>query len=195
MNLDQFEFVSWEKLHQVCFKLANKISHKKLEFDRIVCISRGGLVVARIFSDFLELPISNFTIVAYVTIGKTKTPKIVEKLAVNIKDEKILLVDEIVDHGTTLKKAITYLKTFSPKKITSLVPYIKSWSFPQPDFWQVKTDKWVVFSYEARETVEQLAKIWQKKGLSKREIEENLVKLGFEARMAETIYWNFMGEI
>jgi len=194
MNLDQFEFVSWEKLHQACFKLAKKISHKKLQFDRIVCISRGGLVVARIFSDLLELPISNFTIVAYVTIGKTKTPKIVERLAVSIKNERILLVDEIVDHSSTLKKAITYLKTFSPKKITTVVPYIKSWSFPQPAFWQVKTDKWVIFPYEVRETIEQLVEIWQKKGLSKQEIEKNLIKLGFEIKMVKTIYQNFIGK-
>ena len=121
-----------------------------------------------------------------------KKPKVVEELTANIKKESILLVDEIVDHGSTLKKAITYLETFSPKKITAVVPYIKSCSLPQPDFWQVKTDKWVIFSYEVRETIEQLASDWIKKDYSKEEIEKNLVKLGFEIRMVKTIYQNFI---
>lgn len=190
MNLDQFEFVSWEKLHQACFRLAKKISHKKLQLDRIVCISRGGLIVARIFSDFLDLPISNFTIVSYVSIGKTGKPKVVEELTADIKNERILLVDEIVDHGTTLKKAITYLKTFSPKKITVVAPYIKSWSLLQPDIWQVKTDKWVIFSYEVRETIEEVASDWIKKGFSKQKIEKNLVKLGFEKKMVKVLCLN-----
>ena len=81
MGKIEFHFISWKKLHDLCFELLKKIKKEKLEFDRVVCISRGGLVVSRIFSDFLDLPISNFTIVSYVSVGKIGKPKVMEALA------------------------------------------------------------------------------------------------------------------
>jgi len=177
-----FFFISWQQLHQDCFKLSQRILKKNLHFDRIVCISRGGLVVTRIFSDFLDLPISNFTIVSYTSVGITGIPKITDELSINIKNERILLIDEIVDHGTTLKKAITYLKKHSPKQITILAPYIKSWSQPKPSFWQVKSDKWVIFPYEVKETVDDLTKIFKKQGKTKTEINKIILNLGFDKK-------------
>ncbi len=185
MSKIKFYFITWKDLHETCFKLAKKILDGKLEFDRIVCISRGGLIIARIFSDFLNLPISNFTIVSYVSVGKTGKPKIVEKLAVDIKNEKILLIDEVVDNGTTLKKAVSYLKTFSPKKITTLVPYIKPWSSLKPDFWQVKTDEWIIFPYEVKESINDLVKMFQKQNKSEKEIRKTILKLGFDKNQLE----------
>ncbi len=178
----EFLVVSWQKLQKTCFKLAKKVLSKNLKFDRIVCVSRGGLVVARIFSDFFDLPISNFTIVSYATIAQAEKPKVVEELAVDIKDERILLIDEIVDRGSTLKMALSYLKGFSPKKVVSLAPFIKPWSNPEPHFWQVKTGKWVIFPYDIREAISDLVGLFKKQGKSKtkKEIEKELLSLDFD---------------
>ena len=174
-----FLYISWDELQDQCFKLVKKIDKQNLKFDRIVCISRGGLIIARILSDFLKLPISNFTIVSYVSVGKTGKPKIAEKLAVSIKNERILLVDEIVDHGTTLKAALKYLKTQKPKSITTFIPVIKPWSKIKPDFWQLKTKAWVVYAYELRETIDDLKKIYKKEGKSEKDLQKTLSKLKF----------------
>jgi len=175
--------IGWEQLQADCFKLAEEIEEAGLGLKRIVAISRGGLVVARLFSDFLKLPISSFTIVSYVSVGKTGKPKVVEELGVEIEGERVLLVDEIVDHGTTLTKAGEYLKGFGPKQVWTAVPYIKPWSKVVPDFWRVKTDRWVVFPYEVRETIEDLVKIWRQEGIGEREMEERFLKLGFDKKM------------
>ena len=181
MSMPEIKFlpVSWTRLKEICFNLAKKILEKDLQFDRIICVSRGGLVIARIFSDYLKLPISTFTIVSYSKLGESGEPKIVEPLKVDIKNEKVLLIDEIVDKGTTLSRAISYLQDFSPQIITTLAPFVKSWSQPLPDFWQVKTDKWVIFPYETRETIEELILILGKNHLSLKEIKIRLIKLGF----------------
>lgn len=184
----KFYYISWKKLHNICFKLAKRILNIKLNFDRIICISRGGLVISRIFSDFLDLPISNFTIVSYVSVGVTGKPRIAEKLAVNIKNERILLIDEIVDNGTTLKKALVYLKKFSPKKIVTLVPVIKPWSQPKPDYWQIKTSKWVVFPYETKETVDDLIKIWKKEKLNTKTLKKKLLNIGLSKKQIEYFF-------
>lgn len=172
--------VSWEELNDICFKMAKKILEQNLRFDRIACISRGGLVISRLFSDFLSLPISTFTIVSYIRIGKPAQPKVVEPIKVNIKNERILLIDEIVDRGTTLKKAIDYLFSFSPKEIVSLVPYVKSYSIPLPDFWEIKSDNWVIFPYETKETIKDLIPLWKKENLTQEEIRNRFIKLGLK---------------
>lgn len=178
--------VSWSRLEEICFQLAQKIIKKKLVFDRIICISRGGLVASRIFSDFLNLPVSNFTIVSYVKVGQPGKPKIVENLSIDIKNEKVLLVDEIVDHGSTLKKAVRYLDGFSPQKVTTLALFVKPWSQPKPDLWQVKTSKWVVFPYEVRETIENLVVVWRKQRHSGEEMKERFDKLGFPQKEVDS---------
>lgn len=188
MSEIKFYYLSWEKLHQLCFALLKKIEKRKLQFDRIICIARGGMVVARIFSDFLDLPISNFTIVSYIRVGRSSKPKVIEPLGVEIKNEKILLVDEIIDHGVTLKKAIAYLQRFRPKKIISLAPIIKPWATIEPDFWQLKISKWVIFPYEIRETIEDMIKLWQKDGLSKEKIKEKLIKIGLPQKKIDYFY-------
>jgi hypoxanthine phosphoribosyltransferase len=185
MSKLDFQYLSWQGLHDLCFELFKKIEKKKLKFDRIVCISRGGLVVARIFSDFLDLPISNFTIVSYVRVGKTGKPRIAEKLGVDIKGEKILLVDEIVDHGTTLKKAIAYLKKLGPKKIVSLAPVLKPWTKIKPDFYVLETKKWIIFPYEIKETIEDVKKMGKEKRARREAPGQKFLKIGLPRKQVE----------
>lgn len=183
-----FLFLTYDELQAQCFKLVKQIKTRKLKLNRIVCISRGGLVIARILSDFLDLPISNFTIVSYVSVGVTGKPKIAEKLAVSLKAESVLLVDEIVDHGTTLKCALDYLKTKKPKKIYSLAPIIKPWTKIKPDFYLIKTKKWVVYPYELKETIDDLKKIFKTENKSNQELEKTIKKLGFNPQQVRYFF-------
>jgi len=167
MGDNKFLALSWNDFHDVCFDLSQTIKKKNIKFDRILAISRGGLVVARILSDFLNLPISVFTMVAYTGINKCKQAKVVEGLKIEPKGETVLLIDEVADSGETYKKALSYLKTFTPKKIYTCAPYIKSWTKYKPDFWQVKSNKWIIFPYEAKETINELKQNMSLKDLKK----------------------------
>ena len=48
-----------------------------------------------------------------------------------------------------------------------------------PDFWQVSTDKWVVFPYEVKETIRDVSKILQKQGKTSAEIKKQILEFGF----------------
>lgn len=167
--MPKFLYITWEDFHQACFELAKKIIQKDIQFDRIIAISRGGLVVGRILSDFLDLPISPFTIVTYTSINKKGVPKIKEGLRAKIKGERLLLVDEVSDSGGTFRTGLKYLKTFKPKSIATLAPYIKSWTNFIPDYWYQKTSKWIIYPYEIKKTVTEI---------KKNNLQINLIKLG-----------------
>ena len=59
MTNPRLEFVGWVQLQQMCFELVHRLDG--LSFNVIVSISRGGHVVSRIVSDFLNLPLLNVT--------------------------------------------------------------------------------------------------------------------------------------
>jgi len=176
---DDQEFLtcSWKDLDEFCFKLCQKIA-KSDNFDQIVAISRGGLIVGRILADLLNLPISLFTIQAYKEIGQINKPTITEKLNANVQGKKILLVDEIVDTGKTLTLALSYLQKFKPRKIKSAVLFHKKRAETTPDFFLFTTNAWVIFPYEMRETTTDLFQTWQKKEVSKKEIKSRFLKIG-----------------
>jgi uncharacterized protein len=179
MSTISFLPLSWSQFHQDVFELAKKVEESGQKFDRIVCIDRGGAIVARFLSDFLGLKISSFVMVAYKEVGKLSEPKIVEELKTDIKDERILLVDEIIDSGSSFELAIEYLQKLQPKEIATLAPYIKPIARIKPDYWQVKTDKWVVFPYEVKETIGDVSKILKEQGKSEQEIVKQLQAFGF----------------
>jgi len=96
----KFYKLSWQELQADCYKLAKKL--KKQKFDRILCISRGGLVWARMFSDLLNLPVSHLTVVSYQDLKQQKETKITEVPA-TLENQNMLVVDEIADTGVSLK--------------------------------------------------------------------------------------------
>ena len=181
MSLPSFHPLSWAELQRIVFVLAQEVldEHRAQPFDRICSISRGGLVVARMLSDTLNLPISNFTIVSYSGINQAGEPLVKEELGVAINGERILLVDEIVDSGATLEKAIQYLTALSPKEIKTAVAVFKPRSSFKPEYFGLESFDWVVFPYEVKETVEQLWPMLQAIGESKEQARARFISFGF----------------
>lgn len=177
----KFYKLSWEELEKDCFELAKKI--KKERFDRILCISRGGLVWARIFSDLLNLPISHLTVTSYQDLKQQKETKITETPN-NLKNQRFLVIDEIVDTGKTLQVVIDYLKSQKITSFKSLAPIVRSFSNPLPDYYTKIIDNWIIFPYETRETCEAFLKIHK----SKSKAIEKLLEVGFEKKQINEIF-------
>src|SRR5258708_1608486 len=146
----EFLKVSWEELAKECIALVDQVRDKKI--NAIICISRGGLVQGRILSDILDIPLLNISLTFYKDLKKQEEPIITQYLPEEYKNESVLLVDGVSDTGKTFAKAVSYLQTLPIQKIYTLAPYIKSQTTFIPDFWKVKTDKWIIFPYEIMET-------------------------------------------
>lgn len=154
MNDVPFTKISWSRFSADACELSKKIQKAHKPFTKIVAITRGGLVLARILSDLLRLPISHITIISYQDLKQTKEPMITEGTTGITKDDDILLIDEIADSGKTFQRARAYLGNFPYHSLHMVALYTKSHSNPQPDFAAETIDSWVIFPYEIRETYE-----------------------------------------
>lgn len=172
----KFYKLSWNKFYKDCLLLAKKIADKKIKIDRIIAISRGGLVPARILSDFLKAPISNVVISSYSNLKQLKEPEIIEVAKINLKNQIVLIVDEVSDTGKTFQRALKYFRTQPVKKILTSSPYIKPKTTYIPDFYLKIIDAWIVFPYDLRETFEAFLKQEKDKNKAK----QKLLKIGFK---------------
>ncbi len=173
MNKLKFRKVSWNEYVKDCQILAKRLHDLKI--DKIVAISRGGLVAARILSDLTTVSISHITISSYKELKHKKEIVIEETPSRSFRNETILLVDEICDTGKTFKRARSYFKNVNVKNIFTLTLYLKPHSTFTPDFWLKKTDVWVVFPYELMETYLSFKKIFKNDVRAKKQ----LLTIGF----------------
>lgn len=185
-----YEFYPWEELGEDIFKLAKQIIDSGEKFDRIIALAKGGLTFSRSLVDYLDVEeVSSIQIQFYTGIGTTqKTPVITQSLPVSIKDEKILIFDDIVDKGETMKLAVEYLQYHGAKSIKTSTLIEKPWSTFKSDFVARTSEAWVIYPNEIRETIGILKELWSESGDSPDIIKENLVKLGFDKAEVELFY-------
>jgi len=171
--------ITWNVYHDLSRKLAASILSHTPDIDRIVAISRGGLTLGHLLSDFLRIPIATFTIQSYTDIQNQGEIKIVEPLKTRIRGKKVLIVDDVADSGKTLERAIAYVKRFGPTDITTVTMFYKPRSVYRPDYFAEETTKWILFPYEPTEMILAITSSMQKNGSTKLEIQEFLANLGY----------------
>ena len=180
----KLEFVTWKQFHKLCYGLAGELEKSEVKFETIVSISRGGHVISRILSDLLALPIFNVSIQSYEALQQ-KELRLNQKLGQYLEGQQVLLVDEIVDTGRSLKRALAYLKKLKCASITSCCMHVKPKTILYPDFYVAETRAWIVYPYEIRESVAALLPIWRELKLPEKQLVELLVKGGMDLTMVE----------
>jgi len=103
-------------------ELANEITidYQNQEFI-LVCILRGGVVFLTDLMRQISIPhLLDFMAVSSYTDGRTKSEgrvRITMDLLTDIEDFNVLLVEDIVDTGHTLKQVLELLNSRSPKSL------------------------------------------------------------------------------
>lgn len=176
-----YEYYDWHTLGERIFSLAQDILAQGLEFDRLVALAKGGLAFSRSMVDFLAIPqVSTLQVEFYTGIAQTaKTPVISQTLPVSVKNERILVFDDIADKGDTLDFATKYLQYHGIKDVKTAVLVSKPWSSFKPDFTAAESQAWVIFPNETRETIETLSRMWAEKGDTPEIITHQLLEIGF----------------
>jgi hypoxanthine phosphoribosyltransferase len=130
------------------------VKNRPLKFDTLLCISRGGLVLGRVLSDILNLPLGVISAKSYDVGGfKAKKTSVEQEVSISGKVGKnMLLIDDLVDTGNTMLAVKKFLKKRYPlSSIKICVLYKDQKSLVLPDYFlKIKKD-WIVFPYEKNE--------------------------------------------
>jgi len=149
------EILSWGRVVRDVEKLSRIIRASGYSPEIIVAIGRGGYVPARILCDWLLLCDLTSIKVEHWGVAALQKEKAVIKfpLCAQIRDKKVLLVDDITDTGETLSVSLKYLKRFRPREIRTAVLIHKTCSSVVPDYFlrEIIKWRWVIFPWHLRE--------------------------------------------
>lgn len=182
-----FEFVWWERLYELCFRLYEKIVDSGYQPDVIVGVARGGWIPARILSDlFFTRDTANVKVDLYRGIySRDQSPQVSQKIPMDMKWERPLLVDDISDTGDSLTIAGKHLRQRGYKNPRTATMHMKPWTKLVPDYYVVKTEAWVVYPWELKEFTYNLATRLAKEGKSRHEIAGHLFEVGVPIHYAK----------
>jgi len=138
-------------------RIANQLI---IEYDWYICITRGGLQPCL---DLAE--ITNQGSIDTLNVSSYKKSKLNEKhlsLQCEFKNldhlsgKRVLLIDDLVDSGDTLKFAVNFINIYGgPRLLHTAVVYVKPCAAVTPDFYikKLPSNDHVVFSWEAERKI------------------------------------------
>lgn len=137
-------YISWEDFHQHTKILSQKLKTQG-KYDKIIAVSRGGLIPAGIIA--YELDIRNNEAInfsSYDNDEQRKTKDIEFEAHVGDVDEKTLIVDDLADSGRTFE----VLRKYYPQA-TFVTVYAKQKGAAQVDVYAKDVpDVWIVFPWD-----------------------------------------------
>ncbi|MEM9770846.1 MAG: phosphoribosyltransferase family protein [Cyanobacteria bacterium P01_D01_bin.73] len=153
--------VSWEDYHQTVERLALLIHQSQWSFDSIICIARGGLRVGDILSRIYRKPLAILSAQSYGgDIGRDRQDlTLSQSLSTTVArlGPKMLLVDDLVDSGETLRQSIQWVRSHygqDCEMLKSAALWCKSSSVIVPDYYvdHIAKETWISQPFEAYES-------------------------------------------
>lgn len=169
---------SWADLDRVCLQLAEHIRSSGKQFDRLITLAKGGWPMSRSLVDFLQIPeVASIGIKFYAGINQTmESPVIYQDLPIVVKGERVLLFDDVADSGKSLVFTKEHLLNQGVTTVSTATLYYKPVSVLKPDFFGEETTSWIIFPFEIMESLDQVARDWQKNG----KVADEELKIGFQ---------------
>jgi hypoxanthine phosphoribosyltransferase len=160
--------VTWDDYHHLIEQLAIQVHQSNWQFNQLVCLAKGGLRVGDILARIFNVPLAILATSSYggmnnqvrgsITISRDLT-----MTTANLGSH-ILLVDDLVDSGVTLKKSLVWLDRkygYYIEDIRTAVLWYKDCSVIKPDYYAnyLPENPWIHQPFEEYEqmTVEELA--------------------------------------
>lgn len=137
--------ISWNDFHGSVKELATKLRGLERKFNKIIAITRGGLVPAAILGQELDIrDIDTVCLASYSDADHQQTSiDIIKDLT--SEDDGILVIDDLVDTGTTFK----YISGILPHAYRACI-YAKPSGVGMVDTYvqDVPQDTWIFLPWE-----------------------------------------------
>ena len=146
-------YYSYNTIHNIIVSKIHNI--KEFNPDFIIAIGGGGLIPARIIRSHINVPILVITVSLYNGDKKGSKINVIQWINNNLKDKKILIVDEIDDTRTTLDFCIKKLKEENNANNIGVFVVHNKIKKKESDLKNIKymygeeiKDNWVVYSWD-----------------------------------------------
>ena len=147
-------YYNYDDITKLIEKNISKITDYNPEI--VIAIGGGGLIPSRIIRNYINKPIYVVTVSLYNDTLKKEEVNVLQWITLNLKDKKVLIIDEIDDTRQTLGFCVDRLKTQNNAKnigIFVLQNKIKSKSCEFDDDIHYMScenidDRWVVYPWD-----------------------------------------------
>ena len=155
-NDDSHLWVTWDDYNRLIERLALQVHQSGWEFDKILCLARGGMRVGDVMSRIFDVPLGILETSSYREAAGTKQGDMDIAQFITITrgtlSGRVLLVDDMVDTGKTFMKVYDHLKSqFADiTELRSAVLWWKGHSQAQPDYYvdKLPTNPWIHQPFE-----------------------------------------------
>lgn len=134
--------VSWSDYYQTIEQLAVNIHQSGWEFNQIVCLAKGGLRVGDVLSRIFDQPLAILATSSYGGPGNQVRGSVTFSRDLTMTTanlgSRVLLVDDLVDSGATLKRTLVWLDRqygFYIDEVRTAVLWYKDCSVIKPDYY------------------------------------------------------------
>jgi hypoxanthine phosphoribosyltransferase len=155
LGKEKFLLLDWEDIVSGVEELANKVLNSGFRPDVIVGILRGGLFVANLLSDVMDVEdVVPLGIRSYVGVKARGTPVVYHKPSLEgLNGKRVLLVDDVSDEGKTLMTAHSLIRESAyPSELRTSVLHIKPWTKFVPDYYVLSTSYWILYPWSRYES-------------------------------------------
>jgi len=136
------KYYTWQEFIDDSQKIKDQITE---DFDCIVGITKGGIFLAGIMAQLLNNP--NVCLVSYNGGGVGDKIKRLSDIHSDLKNKKILLVDDLSDKGNTLIMVKVDLEELNNQVVIATLHY-KPETKLIPDYFASVENKWIVYPWE-----------------------------------------------
>ncbi|MCG5031830.1 phosphoribosyltransferase [Mesosutterella sp. OilRF-GAM-744-9] len=148
-------FVSWQDYIDLNEQLVLKVADSGWEFDSLLCLARGGMRPGDIFSRVMSRPLNVLSTSSYrADAGRTQGELSISSRITGTGEirGRLLLVDDMVDSGLTIRRVVESLKKNFPAvtEVRVAVLWWKERSAFRPDYYvsYLKGDPWIHQPFE-----------------------------------------------
>ena len=165
----KYKILSWYNIDASCREIYKNMELDRYKPDCVIALLRGGVIPARIFSDFFDILLDFYAldVKLYNGIGITNDkPEIRTFFGADISNKNILIIDDIWDSGKTMAAVLEHFKIHR-EMITTATLFYKQSAMGMPDYYYetVMDDEWVVFPWERDE----FARLQEQEALNEKE--------------------------
>ena len=157
-NDDSHLWVTWDDYNRLIERLALQVHQSGWQFDKILCLARGGVRVGDVMSRIFDVPLGILATSSYREAAGTKQGDMDIAQFITITrgtlSGRVLLVDDMVDTGMTFNKVFDHLKNQFAEitELRSAVLWWKGHSQATPDYYVDKLPTNPGFTSRSRTT-------------------------------------------